>query len=152
MQTKVIRPSFEETIFSIAHTWARRSTCPRLNAGAVAVNERFQVLAAGYNGAVRGAKHCLDDGCLIVDKHCQRSVHAETNMICQAAYEGTSLKGCRVYITARPCQVCIKMLVQVGCVEVHYFAPYNTDGVKDQVETIARHAGVKLYGPYSELR
>lgn len=145
-----MRPTFPETIFEIAHTWAKRSTCPRLAAAAVAVNDRYQVLACGYNGAPRGMDHCIDVGCLMVDSHCQRGLHAEMNMVCQAAYYGISLNGCKVFITARPCQICMKLMVQIGVTEVHYYRPYNTDGVKDQVEVIAEHAAIKIYGPYAK--
>ena len=149
MTTKIIRPSFPDIIFEIAHVWAKRSTCPRLPAGAVAVNQRFQILACGYNGAPRGMPHCIDVGCLMVDGHCVRTLHSEWNMIAQSAYNGgASLNGSSVYITARPCRICTMLMVQSGVKEIHYWKPYNTDGVKDQVEEIVRNFGIKIYGPY----
>jgi dCMP deaminase len=87
----------------------------------------------------------------MVDDHCLRTLHAEHNMICQAAYEGVSLRNSTIYLTARPCQVCTKLLIQVGVKAVHYWKAYNTDGVKDQVETMLEHADISIFGPYENM-
>lgn len=84
----------------------------------------------------------------MVDGHCERTLHSEWNMIDQAAYVGVSLKGTSIYLTARPCQKCTKHLVQLRVKEIHYWAPYNTDGIKDQVEVMLEHAGIPILGPY----
>src|SRR4051794_37962744 len=52
------RPTFEEVAFGVAFLWSARSTCDRLAAGCVAVNDQHQIVAAGYNGAPRGMPHC----------------------------------------------------------------------------------------------
>jgi deoxycytidylate deaminase len=80
--------------------------------------------------------------------NCLRTLHAEHNMIIQAARIGVSLQGARVYLTARPCQICTKMMMQVGISEIHYWAPYNSDAIGDQTELLCRHFGVPLLGPY----
>jgi dCMP deaminase len=136
-------------MFALALTWARRSTCDRLRAGAVAANDQWQVVAAGYNGAPRGFPHCDEVGHLIVDGHCQRTLHAEWNLIIQAARVGVALQGTRIFVTARPCQICAKMLVQAGVSEVHYWRAYNTDGDPTLTEEVFQRAGVPLVGPYA---
>ena len=146
------RPSFTETMFKIVLDLAERGTCPRLAAASVAVNDRYHILACGYNGAPRGMPHCIDVGCMMVDGHCVRTLHSEWNMICQAAYEGISLRGAKVFITARPCQICVKMMIQAGITQVQYYKAYNTDGIADQVETLARHANMALTGPYEGMK
>ncbi len=49
------------------------------------------ILATGYNGSVRGSAHCDDEGHLMEDGHCVRTVHAEANAIVQAARNGMRL-------------------------------------------------------------
>lgn len=144
------RPTWSALMFDLAHQWARRGTCPRLRAGVVFVNRDWQVIASGYNGAPRKMAHCDDVGCLMVDGHCTRTLHAEWNGIIQAARIGVSIHETRVFLTARPCQVCTKMLIQAGISGIDYWAAYSTDLIADQVETMLAAAGIPLRGPYQE--
>jgi dCMP deaminase len=107
------RQSWDEYFLQIAKTVATRATCPRLNVGAVLVNDR-NILATGYNGSVSGAHHCSSVGCLIVDNHCQRTIHAETNAILQAAKNGVDINGSYCYVTHSPCINCLKHLLNAG--------------------------------------
>lgn len=144
------RPSFLEVMHRIAFTWSERATCERMQAGTVAFNSRYQVLAAGYNGALKGEPHCTDDGegCLIdeVTGRCIRTVHAEQNMIAQAARLGVALDGMMAYSTARPCEACTKLLIQSGISELYYYYSYPSDS-EERVNKMAERAGVKLFGP-----
>lgn len=144
------RPTWSYTMFAHALTWAARGTCPRLQVGCVFVDAAWQVRSSGYNGAPRKLPHCIDVGCLMVDGHCQRSIHAEANGILTAARLGISLYGTRVFLTHRPCQVCAKLLVQVGVTAVDFLEPYSTDAQADQVETMLAAAGIPLRGPHQE--
>ncbi|HAH78063.1 MAG TPA: cytidine deaminase, partial [Ruminococcaceae bacterium] len=45
----------------IAETVAERGTCLRRNFGAIIVN-RDEIISAGYTGAPRGRKNCIDTG------------------------------------------------------------------------------------------
>lgn len=146
------RPTWSATMFDLAHVWAQRGTCDRLRAGCVFVNRDHLVVAAGYNGSLRKQPHCDDVGHLMdpEGRHCVRTLHSEWNGIIQAARMGVSLVGTRVFITARPCAICTKMLIQAGVSEVHYAAAYNTDAIADQVETMLAAAGIPLRGPHLE--
>jgi dCMP deaminase len=146
----VSRPNWAASMFAVAQVWAARGTCDRLRAGCVFVNRDHQIVAAGYNGAPRKQPHCDDVGHLLVDGHCVRTLHAEWNGIIQAARVGVSLKDTRAFITARPCQVCTKMLIQVGVSQIDYLAPYSTDAIADQVEQMLAAAGIPLRGPHQE--
>lgn len=108
-----------------------RSTCIRRQVGAVAVRNH-RILATGYNGSPSGIQHCLDIGCqreeLVIpsgQRHeiC-RGLHAEQNVIIQAALEGISLRGCVIYCTNQPCIICLKMLLNLEISELIYQDPY----------------------------
>lgn len=117
------RPDWDEYFIEMARLAAKRATCPRRQVGAVLVKDQ-RLIATGYNGAVRGAPHCQDDGCLMVDGHCVRAVHAELNAILQCAVYGVSSKGAEMYCTDFPCVACAKSIVQAGITRLVYLAEY----------------------------
>jgi len=92
------RPDWDTYFIRIASEVAMRSTCPRASVGAVIVKDN-RILSTGYNGAPAGKPHCIDEGCIIDegDDHCQRTIHAETNAIAQAAKYGVSIDGATLY-------------------------------------------------------
>jgi dCMP deaminase len=115
----------------IAFLVAERSTCLRRKVGAVAVKEK-RILATGYNGAPTGLEHCLDRGCLRDElaipsgqRHelC-RGLHAEQNVIIQAAVHGISLAGGDIYITTQPCLICSKMLINCHIQRIYFAEGY----------------------------
>ena len=125
------RPSWKEYFMDIAFLVARRSTCRRRQVGAVVVRDK-RILATGYNGAPTGLPHCLDIGCLREElgvasgeRHelC-RGLHAEQNVIIQAAYHGVSVKGATLYCTNLPCSICSKMLINAGIGQIIYQEGY----------------------------
>lgn len=115
------RSTWIEYFSGITLAVATRSTCTRRHVGAIAVRDK-RILATGYNGTPRGVPHCLEVGCLREQmgipsgqRHelC-RGVHAEQNVIIQAALHGVSLEGAEIYCTHQPCLICTKMLINVG--------------------------------------
>ena len=141
------RPSWEEYFMDIASLVAKRSTCRRRQVGAIAVRDK-RILATGYNGAPTGLPHCLDMGCLREElkipsgeRHelC-RGLHAEQNVIIQAAYHGVSIKGAAVYCTNLPCSICSKMLINAGIRDIMYQDGY----ADDMTEEMLSIAGVEL--------
>jgi deoxycytidylate deaminase len=89
----------------IAKVVAKRSTCARLNVGAViTVNNR--IVSIGYNGPKAGADHCSPEcAAAAAATGCSRSVHAEINaMQFVPASERSSPK--IMYVTDSPCDMC----------------------------------------------
>lgn len=124
------RPSWETYFMEIAHLVATRATCPRRSVGAVLVRDR-RILATGYNGAPTGMAHCPEGGpstdwpagCLRAG-HCIRALHAEQNVLLQAAKIGISCEGAHLFVTCQPCNMCAKMIVNAGVVKVIYEGDY----------------------------
>jgi len=115
------RPSWDEYFLEVANLVSKRTTCLRRRVGAVLVKDK-KILATGYNGAPAGLKHCIEIGCLRErlkissgERHelC-RGLHAEQNVILQAALYGVSTKDSILYITNQPCIICAKMLINAG--------------------------------------
>ncbi len=133
------RPSWPEYFMSIAQLVATRSTCLRRAVGAVLVKDK-RILATGYNGAPTGIRHCEETGCLrerlgvkAGERHelC-RGLHAEQNVIIQAAYYGVSTKGTTLYGTHKPCIICSKMLINAGVEKIVYLEGYP-DALADEM-------------------
>ena len=118
----------------IATLVATRATCDRKHVGALIVRER-EILATGYNGSIAGTPHCDDDGHLMVDGHCVRTVHAELNAISQAAKNGSSIGGAKMYVTARPCWNCFKVIANSGINQIYYLDSYRPDPKIDEALT-----------------
>jgi len=125
------RVSWAQYFMAIATAVATRATCDRLHVGAVIVRGRA-ILSTGYNGSIRGLGHCDDLGHLMEDNHCVRTVHAEANAIAHAARNGTSVLGATLYVTAKPCFSCFKLIANAGIVEVVYGVVYRADPKVDE--------------------
>ncbi len=115
---------------NIAREVATRATCDRKHVGAVIVRER-SILATGYNGSLRGLAHCDDEGHLMEDGHCVRTVHAEANAIVQAARNGVRIEGSTIYVTASPCWGCFRLIVNAGIVRIVFGEFYRDPKIFD---------------------
>lgn len=122
--SNIKRPSWDEYFLKVAMLVSERATCPRMHCGCVLVRDR-QILSTGYNGSIPGDKHCEDDGCIIVDNHCIRTIHAEMNAILQCSSHGISTHGSTAYITNMPCTNCSKALITSGIKEIVIFSDYH---------------------------
>ncbi|MGD8489580.1 MAG: cytidine/deoxycytidylate deaminase family protein [Anaerolineae bacterium] len=117
------RPSWDDYFMQITFQVAKRSTCPRAAVGAVIVRDK-RILTTGYNGSPSGLPHCTEVGCLMVNDHCVRTLHAEQNAIIQGALHGVDVSDSTIYVTHRPCQICAKMIVNAGIERVVYAGEY----------------------------
>jgi dCMP deaminase len=131
----------------ITQTVAKRSTCLRRRVGAVLVRD-FRIVATGYNGAPAGVKHCLETGCLREQldipsgqRHelC-RALHAEQNVLIQAARHGISVSDSILYCTNMPCIICAKMIINAGIKKVIYSEEYDDTMTVEMM----KEAGVEL--------
>ena len=130
------RPSWDEYFAKIVKDVAMRSTCFKRQIGAIVVNADHEIVATGFNGNVRGAKHCDDIGC-IKDEMGLKSgeghewctaVHAEQNALIQA---GKQSRGANMYVNAFPCKICARLAVNAGIKRVVISGEYtDKDGLK----------------------
>lgn len=135
------RPNWTDYFINIARVVATRATCPRKSVGCVVVSRDHHILTTGYNGSPPGVTHCIDAECDMLDGHCVRASHAETNAVAQAARHGVSIQGSTVYVTAYPCWNCFRQLLAAGAREVIYDEVYRKD---ERVERTARMVGVRV--------
>ena len=138
---------------TIAEMVAKRSTCLRRHVGAILVKDK-RILATGYNGAPSGLKHCEEVGCIRQnasipsgERHelC-RGLHAEQNVIVQAANHGIAIDGATIYCTNKPCVICSKMIINAGIKKIVYDEGYN-DPLADQMLVEAGLEIVRLNSP-----
>jgi len=144
---KIIRPSWDEYFIKAALLVSERSTCLRRRVGAVLVKDK-QILATGYNGAPKDIAHCDTTGCLRQQLNIPsgqrheicRGLHAEQNVILQAAQHGVSTKNSSLYITNTPCSICAKMIINAGITEVVVLGEYPDKMALD----FLKEAGISL--------
>jgi dCMP deaminase len=144
---KIKRPGWDEYFSQLAYLVSERSTCLRRKVGAILVKDR-RILASGYNGAPSGIIHCESVGCLrekmkIPSGRCHeicRGLHAEQNVLLQAALHGVTVKDSILYITHAPCSICAKMIINAGIKEVVFSEDYPDEMALD----FLREAKIKL--------
>ncbi|MFA5129685.1 MAG: cytidine/deoxycytidylate deaminase family protein [Patescibacteria group bacterium] len=136
------RPSWDDYFMAIARIIATRATCDRARIGAVLVKNK-RIISTGYNGAPPGLPECDgEEGHLMEEGHCIRTLHAEENTILQlAAIGGTSAEGATLYTTHTPCYHCAKKIIMVGIKRVVGAKVFtNTLPIEDAF----KQAGVKI--------
>lgn len=124
------RPSFADIYMQMACLLAQRSTCLRLQVGAVITSHDYRkVLSIGYNGNATGLPNTCDIvgdaavggcGCL----------HAEENAAISCDVPRATRK--HVFTTHLPCPTCAKRLINLGGVEqVYYLHDYRRPESRD---------------------
>lgn len=148
--------NWDEYFMGIALLSAKRSKDPSTQVGACIVDSDNKVVSIGYNGMPRG----VDESKLTwnkgegLDSKYLYVCHAEFNAILNIR-NGSSLKGCKVYVTLFPCNECTKAIIQTGISEIIYLS----DKYCGTTENLASKkmldlAGIKYSkyeGRYSEL-
>ncbi len=138
--------SWDEYFMGVAVLSAMRSKDPSTQVGSCIVDDDNKIVSVGYNGMPRGV--CEDDvpwghGEGLESKYLY-VCHAEFNAILNTR-NGSTLNGCRCYVTLFPCNECAKALVQVGIKEVIYKEDFHGDQVIYQASRkILALAGVKV--------
>lgn len=111
---------WDKRYISLAKEVSTWSKDPSKQIGAVAIGEKGQVLAQGYNGFPRGIEDTEQRYTDRNEKY-KYVVHAEMNCIYNATFNGVSLQGATIYISGLPvCSECAKGLIQVGVKRVVY--------------------------------
>ena len=142
---------WETRMLDEAKRWASYSKDPSTKVGAVIYDPvRFSIVTTGFNGFPRGAN---DDPKLYADRSRKypRIVHAETNAIVDAAYQGKSTAGMYMAVTHHPCgDHCTGNIIQAGIKHVIY--EYTEDDMarhnsKEATELFSE-AGVQIIAVY----
>lgn len=149
MSTNRKRIGIHQMFMNIAYQVSERSTCSRVQVGAVVVkNDR--IVSMGWNGVPSGNQHCTDvfqeeydkespkisfDEWIQTDKMkeehhkfaVENEVHAEMNALIFSAKNGIKIDGSDIYVVWSPCIDCSKALLQVGIKNVYYSKKYERD-------------------------
>lgn len=160
----IARITRDSALLSVAHTFSMRSSCERLQVGAV-FSLDGRILVTGYNGTPSGMEHC-DHLCTCAfplgewqmnpasrenpsnhKEECPRitpcilAVHAEANAISYAARKGVSLEGSELHVTTSPCLACAMLIINAGVVRVVFQHDYrNSAGTELLVK-----AGIQVF-------
>jgi dCMP deaminase len=117
---EVSRPPLFEVYMRMAEELAKRSTCARLQVGTVITDANLEnVVAIGYNGNVRGFPNRCDSteagkcGC----------IHSEMNALVKSPGQ---LRDKVAFITASPCVMCAKLMIQANVSYVFFRETYRT--------------------------
>ncbi len=116
---EVGRPPLFEVYMRMAEELAKRSTCARLQVGTVITDAKLEnVVAIGYNGNARGFPNRCDSdeagrcGC----------IHSEMNALVKSPGQ---LRDKVAFVTASPCVMCAKLMVQANVSHVFYRHRYR---------------------------
>ncbi|MEJ2541621.1 MAG: deaminase [Gemmatimonadota bacterium] len=117
-----------EVYMRMAEELAKRSTCARLRVGTVLTDAALEnVVAIGYNGNARGFPNRCDTteagkcGC----------IHSEQNALVKAPGR---LEDKVAFVTASPCVMCAKLMVQAKVAWVFYRTAYRDRSGLDVLE------------------
>ena len=113
------RPPLYEVYMRMAEELAKRSTCARLQVGTVITDAELEnVVAIGYNGNARGFPNRCDSdeagrcGC----------IHSEMNALVKSPGQ---MRDKVAFVTASPCVMCAKLIVQASIAYVFYRHEYR---------------------------
>lgn len=120
-------------LLRLSKGFAEFSTCLSRKVGCIIASDAGHIISTGYNGAPRKTRHSDEAGCYCQDptrksgtfQERLRCSHAELNAIAQAAYEGVSTKGARIYCVTFPCSFCCKAILQAGIRKVVFQEDYD---------------------------
>jgi len=150
--------TWDETFMQMANLIAMRSKDPSTQVGAVIVDKNNRVVSVGYNGFPND----INDDELPWGKTDENPlntkylyvVHAELNAITGAQRAGTSIEGCKLYVTMAPCNECAKAIIQSGISEVIYDTdPYNDSAIFVAAKIMLNMSLTKLtqYSPRNRM-
>lgn len=115
------RPTKNEWAMGMALAASTRGECTRRRVGAVVIDSRGRLAGAGYNGSEPGGPSCLRGECpralsgvlpgssYDTGPGACEAVHAELNALLDVS-DANRLVMASVYVTAEPCDGCLKIL------------------------------------------
>jgi dCMP deaminase len=163
------RPTIDQVMIECASQFAARSTCLRVQAGAV-IAVQNHIVSTGYNGTAHGRPHCCEHfaevyqeqlgtnpfmksehptfedyiaSSMFKSEHHDWSVinelHAEQNSIIYAARRGIAIGGATIYTTHSPCLSCAKAIIFSGIRKVFYRILYDREEGKMSLELLRQN-------------
>lgn len=129
-----MRPSMEQVWMELALTLTKRSTCKRLQVGAVITSQDLErVYSVGYNGGAKGQ----DNRCVSNTPGQCGHIHAEENALIKCfVYDPDKV----IFVTNLPCAMCAKKMVNSKFSKIYYRNDYrNHESIK-----ILKQAGIKV--------
>lgn len=124
-----MRITRDEMLMQVAFIVSQRSTCNRLQVGAV-IAQDGRIVSTGYAGVPSRLPHCSPETCNPLNP-CTQTVHAEAGAITYAARSGIRLEGAVLYCTHSPCSSCSRLIINCGIIKVFYQIPYRvTEGIE----------------------
>lgn len=137
-----IRPKWDLYFMRLAYLAATRATCERKHVGAIIASPDHRTVSTGYNGSPSGMPSCDEIGHEMVEGHCVRTLHAESNAI---DFAGRFAMGCTLYVTVTPCYDCAKRIVNAQINRVVYDQFYASRyGKSGTVVDFFKEAGVEV--------
>lgn len=160
------RISIEQVLMECALSFAKRSTCQRVKAGAVIAFDNH-IISTGYNGNAPGREHCCDYWQKFYDSKAswklqwptyedylksdsfksshrewsqKYELHAEMNAIIYAARRGIKIEGADIYTTYSPCIFCAKAIIHAGISRVFYHVLYDRPEGKEALEVLRENS------------
>jgi len=130
-----------DKLFTVAKSIAQFSHDQETQVGAILVSkDTGAILSTGYNGFVRGANDCALPNSR-PDKY-KYIIHAEVNLLLNAARHGICTSNCYLVCTLSPCINCLRQCWQAG-IDTLYFAQKYRDfdeniNMKDLSATIEK--------------
>lgn len=143
-----------QMFMEIAHIVAKRSTCFRLNVGALVVVDN-RIVSIGYNGRPPGEPHCTGISCPGAGR-CEETIHAEMNALNYVPYELRNAEK-DIYVTDSPCEGCAREIVKYRVKRLFFSKPYRlTSGLDFLIQNgvyvyQAMPAGYLLLWPDKEM-
>jgi len=131
----------DRIFMEIAEKFSELSHCISYQVGCILIRDE-RIISVGYNGTLPGVINCDElkwMGSLesnIEDHHkwsAANEIHAEMNAILYAAKVGIPLDNSTLYSTVKPCQHCMKNLLQAGVKRIVYKYPYDKEAIGDTV-------------------
>lgn len=120
-----MRPSMQQIWMGLALKLKERSTCERLNVGAVITDSKYEkVYSVGYNGGAKGQ----NNSCESSEPGKCGHLHAEINALIKCQVNDSKKI---LFITTSPCNVCAKAIVNSGFSKVYYNQSYRSDSGKE---------------------
>lgn len=145
MKQKIVLHRINQTL-----NLAKLSSCLRRGVGAVAVTTDNITISEAYNGWIRGSAHNTcgkDHSCdrelLQIESGTKNEIgciHAEENLIINAARTNNSLKDTIVFLSTYPCLSCAKLLAQSGISKLYVIS--NSYPAQEGIEFLTK-MGIK---------